>query len=141
MNLSPHFNLAEFTHSDYALEHGIDNTPPAAIISNLKLMAATMEEVRGLFGQPIIPSSGYRCLAVNAGVLGDKQSAHLEGLACDFTIPGISNKEAALRIAASNIDFDQLILEYGWIHLGLRINRRQLLTKRGKYAPYLAGIV
>ena len=48
-------------------------------------------------------------------------SAHMRGLAADFTAPTFGTVLAvAQQIARSDIEFDQLIHEYGgWVHLGL----------------------
>jgi hypothetical protein len=44
----------------------------------------------------------------------------------------------------SGIEYDQLILEYGWIHVGLAqegvLCRHETLTKRSPEAPYESGI-
>src|SRR5271165_1645453 len=105
-----------------------------------------MEEVRTLLlRQPIVVHSGYRSAEVNRAVGGVETSAHCRGLACDFVCPAFgSPADVALVIVASAIEYDQLILEYGWVHIGLvqegRLPRRQALTKRSPRAQYEAGI-
>jgi hypothetical protein len=64
-------------------------------------------------------------------------------LACDFVCPDFGTPyEVAEAIARVGIEFDQLIREYGWVHLGLSEGepRRQTLTKRSSYSPYENGI-
>jgi len=143
--LSEHFTLAEMTQSSEAARLGIDNTPPESAIQNLIRVCATMEKVRILLGrQPIFVHSGYRSPKVNELVGGAETSEHLLGLAVDFVVSGWSNLGAALKIRDSGIPFDQLILEYGWIHLGLAPEgkplRQQCLTKRSADSPYEAGL-
>ena len=58
MNLSSHFTLAELTKTEI---RKYDNTPPNAILPNLKRMAEMLEDVRTLLGgKPIIINSCYR---------------------------------------------------------------------------------
>lgn len=132
MQLTQHFTLEEFTRSELALRHGIDNTPPAPLLANLERVASTLEQIRMLFGGvPIIISSGYRCAALNSLVGSSPTSAHVKGLAADFNVKGMLALEACRRIAASKIVFDQLIYEFGnWVHLGLSDGppRNDLLT-------------
>ena len=133
-DLTLHFTLAELTHSQTADRLGIDNTPSAEIIDNLTRTAQTLERVRVLLGsRPIIVSSGYRSPDLNRVVKGARASAHLFGLAADFICPGYGTPlQICKAIAASNIDFDQIIQEGTWVHLGLakagEKPRRQVLT-------------
>lgn len=99
-----------------------------------------------LGGVPIIISSGYRSPALNRRVKGARASAHMLGLAADFTVPTAGTVlQVARSIAASHIEFDQVIHEYGsWVHLGLAAagspSRRETLSIfRG--TGYLAGLV
>lgn len=146
MQLSEHFNLNEFTISQTATRKGIDNTPSAPVIERLRMLAATLERVRGLLGNsPIRISSAYRCKELNRAIGSGDSSAHVLGYAVDFTCPIFGTpKEVAQEIAASSIKFDQLIYEGTWIHLSIDPrNRRELLTatfKNGK-ASYTKGIV
>lgn len=120
-NLTQHFTLQELIFSQTAARKGIDNTPTQAIIQNLRRTAEQLEVVRTLLGgKPILISSGYRCPALNAAVGGSKNSSHMLGLAVDFTCPAFGSVfETAKAIAESDIDFDQLIYEFGtWVHLG-----------------------
>ncbi len=132
MNLSHHFTLDEFTHSQTAARKGIDNTPPDSLLPTLRQTAYGMELVRTLLGdKAVLVSSGYRGPALNAEVNGSNGSQHLLGEAVDFTCPSYGNPEQIVRaIVASNIPFDQVIQEFGrWVHIsfGPR-NRRQALV-------------
>lgn len=145
MKLTDHFTLDELVASQVAVRRGIDNKPTIPVVRNLSRLAETLERVRALVGQPLVVSSGYRCPDLNRWVGGSSTSAHTLGLAADITCPGVAPRELAKRIAASDIEFDQVIFEGAWVHLGLAAGaqRRQLLTARfdGGRATYQAGIV
>jgi zinc D-Ala-D-Ala carboxypeptidase len=136
--LTPHFTLEEFTRSDKARVLSIDNTPAPAIIANLRRLAKFNELVRlELSGAAMVISSGYRCPSLNRVVGGAANSAHLDGLACDFTAPAFGTPmEICLQLEKSYLQFDQLIYERVsgavWVHLGIAVEgktpRRQVLT-------------
>lgn len=136
MQLSPHFTLAELTVSQRAKALGISNQPNAADLKNLQRLAVELEGVRALLHHnPMRITSAYRSPQLNAATPNaSKTSAHRLGLAADFTCPLFGNVTKICRtIAASDIQFDQLIWEYGtWVHLGFSVGppRRQLLTIR-----------
>jgi len=138
--------LEELSFSEAAARLGLDNTPMQAVITNLGLVAAVMERIRTLLGdRPIVVHSGYRSAEVNQAVGGVVTSAHCHGLACDFVCPAFGTpEEVAVVILKSDIEYDQLILEYGWVHVGLvqqgLLSRREALTKRSPSAAYEPGI-
>ncbi len=146
MTISGHFTLEELTFSEAAARFGLDNTPDASVITNLGLVAAVMERIRTLLGnKPVVVHSGYRSLKVNQAIGGVATSAHCLGLACDFVCPTFGAPvEVALAILHSDIEYDQLILEYGWVHIGLAqegaLSRREALTKRSRFTAYETGI-
>jgi hypothetical protein len=141
MNLSSHFTLEELTFSEYAARNGLDNTPPAPVLENLKYLAERLEAVRALLGVPLQITSGYRAPAVNAGIGGARDSQHCLGLAADFVAPQFGEPYwVARRIETAAVQYDQLIHEFGrWAHVSfVRYNpRRQSLTtfKAGVYLP------
>ena len=150
MKLTENFTLEEFTFSDTALRLGIDNGPGPTELNNLRKIAALMESIRLLLGgRPIRVHSGFRCPTLNDMVGGSKSSVHMLGLACDFTCIEYGSpyliatliKDQIVRLPA----FDQCILEYGWVHLGLprpySVARAQFLTKRSAHSDYQDGIV
>jgi len=146
MKITEHFTLEELSFSEAAARLGLDNTPMQAVITNLGLVAAVMEGIRTLLGdRPIVVHSGYRSAEVNQAVGGVATSAHCRGLACDFVCPAFGTPaEVALAILRFDIEYDQLILEYGWVHVGLAqqglLSRREALTKRSPSAAYEPGI-
>lgn len=120
MKLSPNFSLKELTQSEYAERHGLDNTPDAKTIENLKRMAALLEQVRAVCGVPIVVTSGYRSPAVNAGIGGSKTSQHCFGCAADIKGVRLSIDDMMKKIIASDIKYDQLIKEFNsWVHISV----------------------
>lgn len=148
MNLSPNFTLGEMIRSGTALRRGIDNTPPPAVIKNLeRLCRNVLEPVREHYGAPVIVTSGYRSPALNSAIGGSGTSQHSQGEAADFTVRGVRNIEVCRWIAA-NLEFDQLIYEFGeegWVHCSWsksRLRNMELTARRvsGK-SVYVAGIL
>jgi hypothetical protein len=148
-NLSSHFTLEELVASPDAAAHGIDNSPTDEITTNLAgLCALALEPARLIWGVPVHIDSGYRCAALNAFEHGAHDSEHLFGHAADCIPQGIELIDAFRAIRASEIPFDQLIIENNkWIHIGLAVDgvapRRECLVAQGtpghwKYVPYSA---
>ncbi len=121
----------------------IDNTPSAAIVENLRILAAGLETVRSLLAAPLIISSGYRCPALNALIGGAKKSQHMEGLAADFISPAAGTPaQVCQRIASSSLAFDQLIYEYTWCHISFGSPpRRSILTFNKTTGGYRNGVI
>lgn len=151
MKLSENFTLQEFTKSQTALRHGIDNTPSEEHLSAArKLFTEVVQLVRNQFGVTVI-NSGYRGPELNAKVGGSSRSQHCKGEAVDIEVPGVPNAEVAQWIA-DNTDFDQLILEFytpgvpdsGWVHVSHTTeNRGEILTamKENGKTVYKRGLI
>lgn len=143
MQLSEHFDLREFTRSDAAHKIGNANEPPAEHLENLRALARRMEEVRALFGRPIMITSGYRNPAVNEAVGGVPNSDHALGWAADFQVPGLADLEVAKTVRDSGLNFDQLIFEAGrTVHLSFhpRLRRQVLRQPGGPGSPVYDGL-
>ena len=147
--VSEHFKFGEFITSDYAIRHGIDNTPsPAVEARMLAVLVPGMERVRQLLGAPIYISSGYRSPTLNRLVGGSKTSQHVDGCAADFVSPSFGPPRAIaahLHRFAAYIKFDQMIHEGSWLHISfVEVGERsQVLTAhfangRVTYTPGLA---
>lgn len=142
--LSRHHTLAMLVRSETAARRGIDNTPDAQLVPNLRLLARGLDRVRELLGHPLEISSGFRSPALNAAVGGTPGSQHTHGLAADFACPAFGPPIVVARaIVASEIVFDQLILEFGrWVHVSFtRTPRRRAMTIHSSAQGYLDGIV
>jgi phosphoribosylaminoimidazole (AIR) synthetase len=133
MQLTTHFNLAEFTRSESAKRHGVSNEPTPEHLQNIKtLCERVLEPIRLKFG-PINISSGYRSKVLNHYIGGTLKSQHCEGKAADLDMDdmnSVSNKEI-FEYIKNELEFDQLINEfnYGWVHVSYNAgqNRRQVL--------------
>jgi zinc D-Ala-D-Ala carboxypeptidase len=135
--LTEHFSVEEFTHSDTATAQGIDNTPPTEAMMGLEQLAPVMEKVRNILGgHPITITSGYRCPELNAAIGGVPDSAHLSGLACDFVCGEHGSPLdvcKAIEPHLAELGIDQLIHEnQSWTHLAIAATveeaRNQVLT-------------
>ena len=136
--VSPNFWLSELLHSDTAVRLGIPNVPKTVALANVRnVLAPGLERIRALLGKPVLVSSGYRSPELNAAVHGAANSAHLLGLAADFRAPAFGTplqiaKALSRFDAAVEVNFDQLIQEGTWVHVGFaapgKIARREVLT-------------
>jgi hypothetical protein len=155
MKLSKYVSLAEVTRSDTAKRKGIDNSPTAEHLENLKVISEEVfDKVREYFGVPIFISSGYRSAALNKAIGGSATSDHNLGRALDLDQDGHGNGVRnidVLNYIINNLEFDQVIAEFrradgdfDWVHVGYRkgANRNQVLEAyrdangKTKYKPY-----
>ena len=154
ISLSPHFELSEFVVSQTARDHGLDNTPPAEAVENLRALCVhTLEPLREALGLPIIITSGYRCKKLNLLLVNHSaKSQHMNGEAADFYVGwnGPENEKPSrweLLIKAfrqimtdDSIAFDQCIIYPSFIHVSYVRSghkNRSKLTKafaNGSYA-------
>jgi len=125
--VTPHFSLAELTHTDH---RSLDNTPNTAELANLQRLAEFLEVVKTtLGGKPIMINSAFRSKAVNDAVGSKDTSQHRQGLACDFRVPGMVPDAVVRAIIAAKLPYDQIIREYdAWTHISISDKpRRQAL--------------
>jgi len=123
--MTPHFSLAELTHTDH---RSLDNTPNPGELANLQRLAEFLETVKTtLGGKPIMINSAFRSKAVNDAVGSKDSSHHRLGLAADFRVPGLA-PDAVVR-ALLKLPYDQIIREYdAWTHISIADKpRRQAL--------------
>jgi hypothetical protein len=135
IQLSKNFWLSEFTRSQTAARHKIENIPPERAVENLRLLVTrVLQPIRDGLTRPVVISSGYRCRELNKLIGGASGSQHQFGEAADFSVAGL-NHLTAVRWIEANLSFDQLILEHwrggssGWIHCSFSrtYNRQQSL--------------
>lgn len=138
MQLSPHFSLAELT----VTHENLDNTPNPAQIAHLRVLASGLELVRKALGKPMRITSGFRSKEVNAAIGGAVNSAHLSGIAADFVVEGMTNKEICPALIKAGIKFDQVIDEdrngSQWVHVSFDPSMRQqyLIFNNGTYEAH-----
>lgn len=132
-NVTAHFTWREMLTSATAIRLGLNNTPESdEIYDNIRRVCEVLEPIREYFIKYIRVVSCFRSQEVNQAVGGSKSSAHLKGLAVDFTMNGISNLKICRSIPDCFQNYDQIIYEFGesgWVHLGLSDNpRHQILS-------------
>lgn len=133
MMLSKNLSLAEVMKSATAIKHGIANEPSSKHLTNLKAVATNIfQPCRDYFGKPLAVTSGYRSEALNDLIGGSKRSQHSKGEALDLDAQvygGFTNAEL-FHYIKDNLDFDQLIWEFGtdeepdWIHCSYTTENR-----------------
>lgn len=129
--LTPNFTVREFTISPTADRFGIDNTPNAQEIQNLRtLCEKILQPARDALG-PLKISSGFRSEALNRSVGGTPTSDHRLGFAADVTPINVGTRQLAEWIVRNVPEFDQVILEFGtlanpnWIHISAAPRKRK----------------
>lgn len=139
MQISKNISYKEAVYSNTASKLGIDNTPSPATLERMKLVAnKVFQPIREHFGVPIKVTSFYRSPKLNKAVGGSKTSQHVLGEAMDLKgTNGVTNKQI-YDFIKSNLEFDQLIWEYGtdkepsWVHVSYRKGRNRKQTLRIK---------
>jgi len=128
--ISRHISYNEGVRSNTATRYNIDNTPSKDQLQAMVNVAENcFEPLREWYGKPIRVNSFFRCEALNAKVGGAKTSQHMRGEAIDIDTE--NDNKILFDWCKRNLDFDQLIWEYGgrWIHISFKAkNRRQVLN-------------
>lgn len=143
--ISKHISYTEATKSNTAIREGIDNTPNLVFVKNMRLVAEKVfEPLREWYGKPIWITSFYRSPELNRVIRGSKTSDHMLGHAIDIDTE--SDNAKLFHWILNNLDFDQLIWEFGddyqpaWIHVSYKEegNRCQVLKafKEGGQTKY-----
>jgi putative chitinase len=115
--MTPHFTLAELTHTDH---RELENIPNESETANLQRLAEFLEQVRTLLGKSIMVNSAFRSKAVNDAVGSKDSSQHRIGCACDFRVPDMTPDQVVKAIIASNLGYDQIIREFDrWTHISI----------------------
>lgn len=119
----------ELERSRTATINDIDNTLPERLLDNALDLAQFLQTLRDRLceryaaDKAVLITSGYRSPELNAKVGGSKTSAHMQALAADIKVAGITSRDLALfiRDEMSDVGYDQVINEYGqWVHVGLK---------------------
>ena len=143
--ISKHISYKEAVGSNYAKQKGIKNKPNEEQVENMKLLAEEVfEPLREWVDAPIKVNSMFRSLELNTALKGSKTSSHMKGEAMDITSMGGKSNLEMFHYIKDNLDFDQLIWEFGkepkWLHVSFNKdnNRQQVLVtkKRGVYYTY-----
>jgi len=149
--ISDHISYKEATYSATANKLGIENIPNEKELECMQKVAKEVfEPLREWVGCPIRVNSMFRSKELNSALKGSKTSSHLKGQAIDITSMACEKDECKSNLdmfhyIKDNLDFDQLIWEFGsepkWLHVSYvskKKNRKQvLITKRkGVYHTY-----
>lgn len=121
-----HFTIEEFEKSETANKLGYNNHIPVSLYPNVQaLIKNVLEPIRTHEGRPIFINSGYRCPLLNKAVGGVPSSQHVLGQAADITT---RNRKIDLEIvdyAATNLEFDQMIVYKTFVHISYNKNRNR----------------
>ena len=120
MQLTKNFNLSEFLKSNTATRMGIDEqfNPPQFVLDNIDNLAQQLQIARDYFGEPMVFTSGYRCLKLNKAVGGVANSAHTTGSAVDIEF---NNEAQAKKLIEALIKagFKRIGLGWSFIHVDI----------------------
>lgn len=137
MQLTPHFALEELATTSNKKYKELNLREAQKQIGKMYMLAGFAERVREIVGAPLIITSGYRCPGLNKAVGGANTSQHKLGEAIDFKCHRYTNEQLACKIAASDLKFQQLIIEHSgaatWVHISIGSKREVLRYKNGKY--------
>ena len=147
--ISKYFTIDDLTRSATAKRLGLSNVPTPQHEAALKTLAENvLDKIYDHFKRNVNITSGYRSEALNKAVKGSLTSQHSKGEAADLTGIGKVKNADIFNFIKENVDFDQLIWEFGsatepdWVHVSYKaLNRRQILKaikEGGKtiYKPY-----
>ena len=123
--ISKHISYKEATRSATALRLGIDNKPNEYYLQNMEMVAKKVfEPLREAINAPIKINSFFRCEELNKAIGGSSKSQHCQGRAIDIDdIYGHVSNAYMYYYIKDNLDFDQLIWEFGtndspdWVHV------------------------
>ena len=122
-DLSTHFSTDEF-----ACPHCKKCSISGALI-------VALEKLRALGPEPIIIHDGYRCPEHNTQVGGAKKSEHMEGIAADLHIQGLSLQQQYDR-AKQILEFVNGgigVYDGNFIHVDVRDGKARWSRKNGVY--------
>jgi len=123
--ISKHISYKEATRSATALRLGIENIPNEYQLQNMEMVAKKVfEPLRQAVDAPIKINSFFRCEELNKAIGGSSKSQHCQGRAIDIDdIYGHVSNAFMYYYIKDNLDFDQLIWEFGtddspdWVHV------------------------
>jgi len=138
MQISKHISYKEAVHSATAKRRGIENVPNEDQLENMyKVAQFIFEPLRLYVGGPIKITSFFRSPEVNTAIGGSSKSQHCQGQAIDIDdVFGYKTNYEMFNYIRENLDFDQLIYEFGtndnpdWIHcsyVSKKLNRNRVL--------------
>jgi len=123
--ISKHISAREAIESYTAKRKGIDNMPNDYQITNMVGVAENVfEPLREWVDGPIKINSFFRSIELNKAIGGSSKSQHCQGRAIDIDdVYGYKTNAEMFNYIKNNLDFDQLIWEFGtndnpdWVHV------------------------
>jgi uncharacterized protein YcbK (DUF882 family) len=137
IQLVPHFKLSELVKTSVVKYQKKNLEEAKKIMGRMYQLAGFAERVREILGKPMIITSGFRCPGLNKAVGGAISSQHRYAEAIDFKCKGMTDEQVACKLAASDLKFQQLIIENNgkseWVHISIGSKREVLRYKDGRY--------
>ena len=138
-NISKYISYQEATTSQTAVRKGIKNEPGDNELLAMQLVGIRVfDVVREHFKTPLRVSSFYRSPELNKAVGGSRTSQHVKGQAIDIQGTGKVTNKMIFDFIKENLDFSQLIWEYGtdknpaWVHVSYdKDNLKKQILKIG----------
>lgn len=140
--ISKHISYKEATNSYTAKKENIDNIPNDQQLESMKALAENIfEPLREAINTPIYIASFFRSNALNLKIGGAYGSQHTKGEAFDLDADryGHTTNKKIFDYIKDNLEFDQLIWEYGtnsnpnWVHVSYKkVNNRKQILKAVK---------
>lgn len=134
----PHFSAAELQCR--GTNCSVDRLHGCGVNGCKQSLVDALERFRDLVGKPVQVDSAYRCPVHNAGVGGAGKSEHVEGLAADIRVAGMTAAELeaiARKIPAiRGIGRDD---KRGYVHIDVRPTvtlAQWSYDDQGKWCPY-----
>jgi len=123
--ISEHISYKEAVRSDTADRLNIINIPGETELDNMSTISEKIfEPLRSHVGGPIRINSFFRSVELNKAIGGSSTSQHCKGQAFDLDDSyGCMNNAEMYKFVKDNLDFDQMIWEFGddenpnWIHI------------------------
>jgi len=145
LKISKNISFKQGTHSDTAIRRRMKNEPNEEQLKAMKTVAKKVfEPLRENFDEPIRVNSFFRSIALNKAIGGNRTSQHCTGEAMDIEATNESTNKKLYDYIKKNLDFDQLIWEFGteknpdWIHVSYKSpkeNRNRVLRSVAEGNP------
>mgnify|MGYP003298015999 CR=1 FL=1 len=138
MQLTPHFKLSEIAGTTVVKYQKKNLEEAQKQLGKMYMLAGFGERVREIIGRPLLVTSGYRCVSLNNYLGGALISQHLKGEALDMVCRTLSVKSMYNRIKASDLKYDQMIIEKNksgaeWLHISIGSRMQRLKFEDGTY--------
>lgn len=139
MQITEHVSYKDATYSDTAIRNNISNEPnETQLIQIERCASAIFEPLMEWVGGPVKINSVFRSAELNKKIGGANSSQHCANNGAAFDVDdtfGYKTNKEMLHYIKDNLDFDQLIYEYGddenpdWVHFSYNQgkNRKQVL--------------